>query len=142
MSTSKTAATATPAAATTSEFLEYAASSNTAAAAAPFSSSSASASSSPSSLAAFTYEVHGKVQGVFFRKHTQKVAQELKIVGWVMNTPHGSVVGEAEGPQAKLCLFETWLTNTGSPKSRIDRVDIHNRRSITSRSASSFEFRK
>ncbi|CAG8773656.1 6327_t:CDS:2, partial [Acaulospora morrowiae] len=29
-----------------------------------------------------TYEVFGKVQGVFFRKFTREKAIELKLVGW------------------------------------------------------------
>ena len=34
------------------------------------------------------FEVFGKVQGVFFRKHTQAEAQKLHLVGWVKNTTH------------------------------------------------------
>ena len=34
--------------------------------------------------------------GVFFRKYTQKKAQELGLVGWVMNTDKGTVKGEAQ----------------------------------------------
>lgn len=30
-------------------------------------------------------KVHGKVQGVFFRKYTQRKAMELGLVGWVKN---------------------------------------------------------
>ena len=43
------------------------------------------------------FEVHGKVQGVFFRKHTKKTADALGLSGWVMNTKHKTVVGVADG---------------------------------------------
>ena len=43
------------------------------------------------------FEVHGKVQGVFFRKYTKKEADRLNLTGWVMNTTHKTVVGTAVG---------------------------------------------
>jgi acylphosphatase len=39
------------------------------------------------------FEVEGRVQGVFFRACTEKKAKELGLVGWVMNTPQGTVKG-------------------------------------------------
>jgi acylphosphatase len=50
----------------------------------------------------FRYEVFGRVQGVFFRKYTQKEAIRLGIVGWVKNTPQGTVEGEAQGPTEQM----------------------------------------
>jgi hypothetical protein len=44
-----------------------------------------------------------------------------------MNTEAGTVVGEAEGEARKLSEFERWLGTTGSPKSRIDRLEITDR---------------
>jgi acylphosphatase len=38
-----------------------------------------------------------QVQRVYFRKYTQQKAQQLGLVGWVMNTPQGTVVGEVQG---------------------------------------------
>jgi acylphosphatase len=43
-----------------------------------------------------------QVQQVCFRKHTQAQAQQLGLVGWVMNTPAGTVAGEVQGPQQKV----------------------------------------
>ena len=41
--------------------------------------------------------------GVFFRKHTQKKALELGLVGWVQNEPDGkSVTGDAQGSATAL----------------------------------------
>ena len=42
-------------------------------------------------------KVQGKVQGVFFRASTKAVADQLKVKGFVMNQPDGSVYIEAEG---------------------------------------------
>ena len=48
-------------------------------------------------LLKLNFEIHGKVQGVFFRKYTHAQAKKLHLVGWVKNTSHGTVVGVAEG---------------------------------------------
>ena len=48
-------------------------------------------------LLKLNFEIHGKVQGVFFRKYTLAQAKKLHLVGWVKNTSHGTVVGVAEG---------------------------------------------
>lgn len=40
--------------------------------------------------------VRGRVQGVWYRKHTREKALELGLRGWVMNQPDGSVLVEAE----------------------------------------------
>lgn len=42
------------------------------------------------------------MQGVFFRATTAEEAQNLGLVGWVMNSPSGSVKGEAQGDEEKL----------------------------------------
>lgn len=56
------------------------------------------ASDSSESIRAFTFEIKGKVQGVFFRKHTKAKADELGVCGWVRNTKRGTVEGAAEAP--------------------------------------------
>jgi len=68
----------------------------------------------------FTYEIKGKVQGVFFRKYTKAKADELKIVGWVRNTVRGTVEGEAQSTNREsLSKLMVWLRDIGSPKSSI-----------------------
>ena len=59
------------------------------------------------------------VQGVFFRKHTKKAADKLGLVGWVENTPTGSVRGVVQGPEDAVGRMKVWLSSTGSPKSVI-----------------------
>jgi acylphosphatase len=70
------------------------------------------------------YTVFGKVQGVFFRKHTQAEGQRLGLRGWVMNTNAGTVSGEVAGPKAALEQFADWLEHTGSPKSKISGAEF------------------
>mmetsp|Transcript_13 Transcript_13/g.34 ORF Transcript_13/g.34 Transcript_13/m.34 type:complete len:100 (+) Transcript_13:217-516(+) len=85
------------------------------------------------SCGAFQFEVLGKVQKVSFRKYTAARAQELGLVGWVMNTAGGTVVGEAQGPTEQLAQLRTWLQWTGSPKSKITEAKFTAERSGLSR---------
>ena len=82
-------------------------------------------------LVSFDYEVFGVVQGVFFRKFTQKEAIKLELVGWVKNTRNDTVVGQCQGDHSQTELMKRWLCNVGSPSSRIDKCDITNERDIT-----------
>eukprot|EP00947_MAST-08B_sp_MAST-8B-sp1_P001580 g1580.t1 len=77
---------------------------------------------SPPLPSGFSYEVFGKVQGVFFRKHTAKTGNKFGLVGWVQNTARETVVGEVFGDEAALVAMRKWLESKGSPKSRIDRA--------------------
>ena len=43
---------------------------------------------------------HGLVQGVFFRANARAFALELRIRGWVMNLPDGTVEAIFEGKRA------------------------------------------
>ena len=71
-----------------------------------------------------SFNIKGKVQGVFFRKHTQAEAARLGLAGWCENTKQGTVRGEAHGDAAALDKFAHWLRHKGSPKSRIDSADF------------------
>jgi acylphosphatase len=42
--------------------------------------------------------VHGRVQGVFFRDTTRRMAESRGVAGWVRNNPDGSVEAAFEGP--------------------------------------------
>ncbi|KAK2576684.1 hypothetical protein KPH14_005345 [Odynerus spinipes] len=95
-----------------------------------------------SKLVGLDFEVFGTVQGVFFRKHTQKKGQELGLKGWCMNTDKGTVVGQLEGEEKKVEEMKHWLQQTGSPNSVIDKAIFQNEKEITSPSFASFEIRK
>ncbi|HEV8243580.1 MAG TPA: acylphosphatase [Nitrospirales bacterium] len=56
---------------------------------------------SPEVVAAEIF-VSGDVHGVGYRFFTQRVAEELKLSGWVRNLPDGRVQVEIEGPRAKV----------------------------------------
>ena len=58
-------------------------------------------SQEPSDLVAAEILVSGDVQGVGYRFFTQRVAEELKLSGWVCNLPDGRVQAEVEGPRAR-----------------------------------------
>ncbi|KAL0235394.1 hypothetical protein GEMRC1_001976 [Eukaryota sp. GEM-RC1] len=86
----------------------------------------------------FSFEVFGRVQGVFFRRYTVQQAKRLGLTGFCSNTNSQSVKGVAEGEPDKLSEFKHWLERTGSPKSRIDRLETSPMKSIYSRSFSEF----
>lgn len=69
------------------------------------------------------FEVTGKVQGVFFRKHTVDKARALGLKGWVANSARGTVVGVAEGGGESVDALRSWLEHEGSPASKVERVD-------------------
>eukprot|EP00162_Nutomonas_longa_P003003 comp13665_c0_seq1/m.19132 comp13665_c0_seq1/g.19132 ORF comp13665_c0_seq1/g.19132 comp13665_c0_seq1/m.19132 type:complete len:100 (-) comp13665_c0_seq1:43-342(-) len=73
------------------------------------------------------FRIEGKVQGVFFRKHTALKAVSLGLVGWVKNEDDGSVQGEVQGVRTKIEAMRKWLRTEGSPKSRIDKAVFQNR---------------
>lgn len=52
--------------------------------------------------------VLGRVQGVFFRAHTQKKALELHLTGWVKNTDNDGVEIVAQGEEKALSEFLEW----------------------------------
>ncbi|XP_054826604.1 acylphosphatase-1 isoform X2 [Eublepharis macularius] len=81
-------------------------------------------------LISVDYEVFGKVQGVFFRKHTQAQGKKLGVVGWVQNTDYGTVQGQIQGPVFKVRQLQEWLQKKGSPKSHIEKVDFRNEKKI------------
>ena len=58
--------------------------------------------SKDSDLVAAEIFVAGMVQGVGYRFFTQRVAEELKLSGWVRNLPDGRVQAEVEGPRVRV----------------------------------------
>uniref|UniRef100_A0A0C9R1Q2 acylphosphatase n=1 Tax=Fopius arisanus TaxID=64838 RepID=A0A0C9R1Q2_9HYME len=95
-----------------------------------------------SKLVAIDFEVFGRVQGVFFRKYTQKKAEELSLKGWCMNTNQNTVTGRIEGEKSKIEMMKKWLRETGSPQSAIDKAEFKNEQEITEISFPNFSIRK
>ncbi len=69
----------------------------------------------------FTIRVTGKVQGVFFRKHTIRFAEQNSITGIVRNEPDGSVLIEAEGDEQDLVKLVVWC-HTGPKRAVVENV--------------------
>lgn len=67
--------------------------------------------------------ISGKVQGVFFRAHTEKIAHSLNLKGWVKNLPDSRVETVAEGEEVDLKKFLDWCHH-GPPAARVTKVDI------------------
>ena len=67
--------------------------------------------------------VYGRVQGVSFRYATFSQATRLRLTGWVMNRPDGSVRVVAEGPERDLTTLAAWL-HKGPAAARVDLVDL------------------
>jgi acylphosphatase len=67
--------------------------------------------------------ISGKVQGVFFRAHTEEKAWKLGIKGWVRNLMDGRVEAIFEGEKEKVEEMIRWC-NRGPPYSKVDKVDV------------------
>lgn len=67
--------------------------------------------------------VKGKVQGVFFRKHTKQFAEQLYITGWVKNTDEGHVEIFAQATEIILEQLILWCKQ-GPPKAEVKDVEI------------------
>ena len=52
--------------------------------------------------------VSGRVQGVYFREKTRKLAQELGVFGWVRNLPDGRVKAVFEGEKENVEKIIKW----------------------------------
>ncbi|EDW79087.1 uncharacterized protein Dwil_GK12388 [Drosophila willistoni] len=88
------------------------------------------------------FEIFGKVQGVSFRKYTEKQSKQLGIRGWVMNTKHGTVQGELEGTGEQLQQMKSWLQTKGSPESHIEKTSFSDLRQISKYHFDNFSIRE
>jgi len=67
--------------------------------------------------------IEGRVQGVFFRHHTQKKAFELGVTGWVKNCWDGSVEAVFEGEKAGVDRIVQWC-HRGPAEARVTKVHL------------------
>lgn len=88
------------------------------------------------------FEVYGKVQGVFFRKYTKEKSDELGLKGWCMNTERNTVRGVIEGDAERVTAMKKWLQETGSPKSKIEKLVVISETPIGEFSFHVFEIRR
>lgn len=69
----------------------------------------------------FNITVTGKVQGVFFRAHTETEAKKLGLSGFVRNESNGNVYLEAEGKEEQLKKLLEWC-KSGPTKANVQEV--------------------
>jgi acylphosphatase len=67
--------------------------------------------------------VEGKVQGVVYRSWVKRMAEELKVNGWVKNLDDGRVEAIFEGLRDKVDEIVE-LCKEGSPNAKVDHVDV------------------
>jgi acylphosphatase len=70
----------------------------------------------------FHYLISGRVQGVAFRHCAVREAERLGISGTVRNQDDGSVEVFAQGDEAEINQFESFL-RTGPRSAQVDRVN-------------------
>lgn len=75
-------------------------------------------------LAARRYRVTGRVQGVFYRASTARLAASLGLRGHARNLPDGSVEVLAVGSQDALAALEAFLRK-GPPRAEVIAVEAN-----------------
>ncbi len=74
-------------------------------------------------MKALQIKVYGKVQRVFFRKHTKIEADKLKLKGFVKNEEDKTVLIVIEGNQYQLDKFILWCTK-GPELASVERIEV------------------
>jgi acylphosphatase len=67
--------------------------------------------------------VHGRVQGVFFRDTTRRLALEHGVTGWVRNTWEGTVEAVFEGPPEGVQRLVDFV-HRGPSGAAVERVEV------------------
>ena len=67
--------------------------------------------------------IEGRVQGVFFRHHTQETAFKLIIKGWVKNRRDGRVEAVFEGDQEQVDRIIQWC-HRGPSEASVTKVYV------------------
>jgi acylphosphatase len=70
----------------------------------------------------YRYVISGRVQGVCFRHYTVREAERLSISGTVRNLTNGDVEVFAQGDEAIISKFESFL-HTGPRSAEVERVE-------------------
>ncbi len=67
--------------------------------------------------------IHGRVQGVGFRRALCREAEALGLAGWVRNRGDGSVEALICGPADAVEALTGWARQ-GPPAARVDRLEV------------------
>ncbi len=68
--------------------------------------------------------VEGRVQGVFFRHHTQEMAFKSGVKGWVRNRRDGTVEALFEGDKEEVDQMIQWC-HRGPSEARVIKVHLN-----------------
>jgi len=68
-------------------------------------------------------KIYGRVQGVFFRHNTKKLADKLNLKGWVRNNPDDSVEIVAEGGDEAIDRLIRWCRK-GPIGAKVEKIQI------------------
>jgi acylphosphatase len=67
--------------------------------------------------------IDGRVQGVFFRHHTQEIALRSGVKGWVKNRRDGCVEAVFEGDKERVDQIIQWC-HRGPSEARVTKVHL------------------
>lgn len=67
--------------------------------------------------------IRGRVQGVYFRADTRRLAEELGLVGWVRNRYDGSVEAVIQGERDRVDELLAWC-HEGPPGAWVSGVEV------------------
>jgi acylphosphatase len=67
-------------------------------------------------------QIHGRVQGVYFRQSMLQEAQRLGVNGWVRNRNDGSVEAVVQGDAEAVDMMVRWAQH-GPTRAKVERVD-------------------
>jgi acylphosphatase len=70
-----------------------------------------------------TVRIKGRVQGVNFRYHTSRTAEQHQVTGWVRNLPDGSVEALFEGRESDVRQVVEWCRQ-GPASARVEEINI------------------
>jgi acylphosphatase len=71
--------------------------------------------------------VRGRVQNVWFRETTRRLADRHGVAGWVRNRPDGGVEAVFEGPADAVERLVDFA-RLGPPDARVDHVEVERER--------------
>lgn len=67
--------------------------------------------------------ISGRVQGVWFRASTKRIADEYGLSGWVKNLPDGRVEAVFEGDEEAVKKAVKWC-HQGPPGAVVEKVEV------------------
>lgn len=67
--------------------------------------------------------IEGRVQGVFYRSNTKKMADKLGVKGWIRNLPDGRVEAVFEGEKEDIKKLLSWCW-VGPPGAKVTNIEV------------------